>query len=322
MRAMPSELETVRRRSWFTILFGVFAVLLALAVFAGLVAWLVIPEKSVATAIFRVARARPSIVADNFAELYDKQEYEVFKKSQLAMLRSYFVLESALRKPGISSLSTFAGKEDPKEWLVENLEVEYPEDGEYLAISLKGWASQMEDLTQIVDAVGQAYMDEMVYKERARRLSTKDLLRRRLDDIESKIRDKSSEMLAIARDSGRHDEATSAALRQLNLDRLGRIESEILRLENEHLELEGGGDEASSKSYEARIARLRERQAELENLLVQGSELSMELNAMKAELDVLQQTANELAIKLQVFEIDQDAPQRIELVQPATIETD
>jgi hypothetical protein len=319
---MSGELETVRRRSWFAIFFGSFVVLLALAGFAALIAWLLIPKKSVATALFRVARERPSIIKDDFAERYDEREYEVFKRSQLAMIRSYFILQAALRKPGISSLSTFAGDVEPEEWLVENLEVEYPQDGEYLAISLKGSAPQMDDFTHIVDAVAQAYMDEMVYKERARWQGSRDLLRRSLEDIESKIQDKSSVMLAIARDSGRHDEATSAALRQLNLDRLGRVELELMRLENKLLELEGGGDEASSKSYEARITLLRERQADLEKELVQVSEPSVELNAMKSEIDLLQKTASAIAAKLQRLEIDQQAPHRIELVQKAIVETD
>jgi hypothetical protein len=319
--SMTGEIETVRRRSWLRVFFGLFAVLLTLAIFGALIAWLLIPQKSVATAIFRVSRERPSILEEDFAHRYDEREYEVFKKSQLAMLRSYFMLEAAVRKPGISSLATFGGDVDPKKWLDENLETEYLQDGEYLAISLKGSESQMDDFTLIVDAVAKAYADEMVYNERARRSAFKDLLSRSLEDINKKIADKSSLMLEIAKDSGRHDEATAAALRQLCLDRLERVELELMRLENDQLSLEGGGDE-NSKSYETRIAQLRERQAGLEKELTQVNEPSVELDALKAEIGLLQHLANEIAIKLQKLEIDANAGPRIEQVQSAMVESD
>jgi hypothetical protein len=319
---MPGEIETVPRRSWLAIFFGLFAVLLALAIFGGLIAWLLIPKKSVVTAIYRVSRERPSILEEDFAHRYDEREYEVFKKSQLAMLRSYFILEAAVRKPGISSLATFAGDVDPMKWLEENLEAEYIEDSEYLAISLKGSESQMDDFTLIVDAVSKAYADETVYKERARRSASKDVLNRSLEDINKKIADKSSVMLEIAKDSGRHDETAAAALRQLCLDRLERVELELMRLENNQLSLEGGGEDENSKSLETRIAQLRERQAELERELTQVNEPSVELNALKAEIGLLQQLANEIAIKLQKLEIDANAGPRIEQVQSAMVESE
>jgi hypothetical protein len=319
---MTGEIETVHRRSRLAIFFGLFVALLVLVVFGALIAWLMIPKKSVATAFFRVSSERPSITEDEFAQRYDGREYDVFKKSQLALLHSNFVLQSALRNPGIASLSAFAGIEDPIEWLTENLVVEYPEDGEYLSISLKGSQSQMDDYVQIVDAVARAYSDEAIYKERARQSASRDLLNRSLDDVNKKIADKSNLMLEIAKDSGRHDEATAAALRQLCLDRIERVELELMRLESEQLGSEGGGENENSKTYETRIAQLRERRAELEKELTQVNEPSVELDAMKAEIGLLQKTANELAIKLQKLEIDANAGPRIEQVQKALVETD
>jgi hypothetical protein len=126
-------------------------------------------------------------------------------------------------------------------------------------------------------------------------------------------------MLAIVKDSGRYDEATAAALRQLNLDRLERVELELMRLEGEQLELQGGDEDGNSKFYETRISQLRERPAELATQLAQLNEPSVELNALKSEIELLQQMTNELEIKLQMSAIDRNAPSRIEQIQPAVV---
>jgi hypothetical protein len=274
----------------------------------------------VATALFRVSSSPPTLLGDDTIRQGDEYEFKVIQKTQLALLKSYFVLNSAARKPGIASLRIFAGQKDtPEDWMLEHLEVEFPNDAEVLQIRLRGTEGQANDLIQIVDAVAMAYSDEVIFKERARQMGTRDLLARSLADLKGKISDKSETMLAIVKDSGRYDEATAAALRQLNLDRLERVELELMRLEGEQLELQGGDEDGNSKFYETRISQLRERQAELETQLAQLNEPSVELNALKSEIELLQQMTNELEIKLQMSAIDRNAPSRIEQIQPAVV---
>ena len=95
------------------------------------------PESSSATALFQVANEA------GFDHLRHRRRktlasFEILKKTQLALLKSNFVLTAAIRPPGIASLSVLAGEPDPVEWLQENLVVDFPQNGEILSISLSG----------------------------------------------------------------------------------------------------------------------------------------------------------------------------------------
>jgi hypothetical protein len=120
-----------------------------------------------------VAHARPTIFAESTS--LDEHEYEVIKRTHLAAIGSYFVLESALRKPGIASLPIFATAKDPVEWLQEHIEAEYPQNGELLYIMLRGKESQGNDLVTIANAVAEAYKDEVIYKTTQHQLGVRDL---------------------------------------------------------------------------------------------------------------------------------------------------
>lgn len=310
---VPDGARTVRLRFSLLALF-VFVTLVCL-----LLAWWVQPNRVVATALFRVSSRQPTILGDESARPNDEQEFEIVKKTQLASIKSYYVLIAAVRKPGIASLPILQGQAEPTDWIERHLEVGYPEDSEILEISLRGPEAYATDLVRIVDAVADAYSDEVVFKERSRELSSRDIFARSLDNLKKTIADKSEVYLAIARES---DAFEDEALRQLNINRLDRVEAELMRLESEQAQQETSAEPESSKFYEKRIAQLRERQAELEKKLIPVSGNSVELKPRQAELDQLQRMANEMTTKLLRMEIEANAPQRIERLQRAVVSPD
>src|SRR4029079_3239402 len=103
-----ASLPVVRRRRWPRIV----ALLLLLAVVGGFVFWLVKPQTSTATALFEVRREVPSVTANQLPGT--DQDFELLRKTQIATLKAKFLLTSALRDPGISSLSILAGIRDPE----------------------------------------------------------------------------------------------------------------------------------------------------------------------------------------------------------------
>src|SRR5262245_8007847 len=72
------------------------------------------PESSSATALFEVSNADIVLLEGN---RQTTQEFEILKKTQLALLRSNFVLQAAMRNPKIAGLSALSGQPDPVEWL-------------------------------------------------------------------------------------------------------------------------------------------------------------------------------------------------------------
>jgi capsular exopolysaccharide synthesis family protein len=182
---------------------------------AGTLIWFQFPESSSATALFQVSNQQQSIAFDLNKQ---SQNFDILKKTQLALLRSYFVLNAAVRDPGIASLSIFAGQGDPVEWLQGNLRVDFPQQGEILSISLVG--SPPEDLVRLVDAIAKAYRDEVIYEEKQRRLATRDLLARSLENLKKEIGRNWEDYIAIAREAGRpeadaRDDQTDILLRDI-----------------------------------------------------------------------------------------------------------
>jgi capsular exopolysaccharide synthesis family protein len=201
---------------------------LVLAGITAVILWNQFPPSSSATAMFRVSARPESIVFD-----INKQSvgtFETLKKSQLAALKSYFVLQSAVRKPGVTSLSALAG-EDPVEWLMQNLQVQFPQQGEYLSISLSG-NYDPADLQRLVDAVAKAYQDEVLFREKQKQLGTRDLLARTLDDVNKEIQDKWDIYLDIARESERPDIGTRDAETELLLKEITELNEQKYALES------------------------------------------------------------------------------------------
>jgi hypothetical protein len=101
-------------------------------------------------------------------ETQSARELAEFKKTQLILLHSRKVLSAATANPNVANLPSIKGRTDPAGWLEQRLQVEYPEDGEILAISVPRapWGEQVA----LVNAVTDAYLGEVVDVERYWRL--------------------------------------------------------------------------------------------------------------------------------------------------------
>jgi capsular exopolysaccharide synthesis family protein len=198
---------------------------IVMAIATGTALWFTFPESSSATALFEVSNEQTSLLQSNRQTV---QEYEILKKSQLALLKSNFVLTAASRPVGVASLSVLAGESDPIDWLQENLMVDFPQNGEILSISISDDAIP-EDLVRLVDAVAKAYKDEVVNQQRQKRLASRDLLARNLEQRTKEIKRKMEEYLDIAKETGK----SSASDRDAETELMLRDLSELSRKREE-----------------------------------------------------------------------------------------
>jgi hypothetical protein len=63
-------------------------------------------------------------------------EYQRYLKTQMALLRTRFVMMSALQHDGIANLPLLKSQADPIDWLEKNLEVNSIADTEIVEVSL------------------------------------------------------------------------------------------------------------------------------------------------------------------------------------------
>lgn len=186
----------------------------------------------VAEAIFQVNSAPPVLFSNERAG-FDPHEYELFQKTQVELIKSYFVLQAALRNPDIVSLPILASYDDPVAWLQDNVEVEFLNGSELLAIRLRGAESDADDLRRVVDAVAEAYKDEAVFQERQRRLKARDMKARNLAQLNEELSDKVATLAALKEDVANNYEDTSESpdvqLKQMDVDILQSVYRPLLR---------------------------------------------------------------------------------------------
>jgi capsular exopolysaccharide synthesis family protein len=81
----------------------------------------------------------------------------------------------------------------------------FQQNSEILSISLAGDTKESEDLRLLVDAVSDAYLNEVVFEEEQRRLVVKDALQRSFSTLQNEIRSKMDIQLALQEDLGISD---------------------------------------------------------------------------------------------------------------------
>jgi hypothetical protein len=297
--------------------FSLLALFLFVTLVCLLLAWWAQPNRVVATALFRVSSRQATILDDESVNLLDEKEFETVKATQLALIKSYFALNAAVRKPGIASLPILQGHANPTDWIEHHLEVSYPEDAEILEISLRGPEAYASDLVQIVDAVANAYSDEVVYKDRQWHLMKRDVLARSLRELKSNISQKWDEFIDMARDSGQPYAMGGKQQQEADVKLLHIFQTSINRWEDEAIQAKLSGETAKVETLNDRIAQLQKHERELEARIATIDKVPPELSMRKLELEQLQTLASEIARKVQRLEIESQAPQRIELVQPA-----
>ncbi|NDC62453.1 MAG: hypothetical protein EBZ59_00335 [Planctomycetia bacterium] len=151
----------------------------------------------------------------------DNAEYEAYRKTQLQLIKSPFVLTAALRRPGIADLATLREEIDPVGWLSGAIQVTAPMDSEVVQVRLKGRVAS--DLSKIVNAVTASYLEEVVNKERTERLGRRDALEKKYRENMSEVRSRRETFNTLARTLGTRDSSEANTQRSLLLDHLSSL---------------------------------------------------------------------------------------------------
>jgi len=141
--------------------FSLLAVLLFVTIVCLVMGWKFRPQKYAAVAFLKIEYWNTSEASD--------QPYEVFCKAQKSLMASDFVINATLARKRIASLECVASREEPAKWLSDELEVSFPEDGELMRVALSGGSASMPEYCQLIDAIIESYMNEIVFNDKTRR---------------------------------------------------------------------------------------------------------------------------------------------------------
>jgi succinoglycan biosynthesis transport protein ExoP len=178
LKEVPSVrklLEALRRR-WVPAL--VVGMLLAAIVAATL--WFVLPPaKHTVRSLIHMAAVTPSVLFTT----KDGYSFDMYQRSQTALVKSRFVLNTALGQKEVKNLKLVLELPDPVQWLERELRVDFSLGPEILRISMEG--NDPDQLKILVNGVTRAYLDEIGNKEHNSRLERLDFLKnlhRKYDD--------------------------------------------------------------------------------------------------------------------------------------------
>jgi polysaccharide biosynthesis transport protein len=97
-----------------------------------------------------------------------------FQRTQVTLVKSHVILDAVLSDPEIASLHLLRQQPSPKEWLAQQIEVDFSQGPEILAISLKG--DDQAEMKVLVNKVMKTYLDEFINTEEQRRKARLDQL--------------------------------------------------------------------------------------------------------------------------------------------------
>ncbi len=228
-------LHALRRRS--VLAFGL--ALMAVTIVGPLV-WYLVPVTFTAEHYLRVSPQVRQIVFDASGP-GRRTDFALYRNTQEQLIRSPFVMFAALRDPAIGRLRIIreleAKREDPVMWLQRNIRVVFPGGSEIMRVSLTG--DDPHEVTQLVLAVVNAYLREVVYDESQEN-------RRRLNDLDrlfaqkqTEIREERTELRKRAEKLGAAESETLTFKAQRTLEEYAALRQQQMRVQFELLRAQG-----------------------------------------------------------------------------------
>lgn len=175
----------LRRRWLMAVLLG----LLCSGATAGLL-WWAFPESARTTAYLEVKAQPEEDILSGRSDRKSSKEIEMYAANQAALIKSNKVLEHALTPASIAQLDAVIQQSDPIQWLIDELRVSYPNDGEILEIRYDGQENP-EDMKKIIDQIVTSYLEVIIGDD----INEQNKIFEGLRTMHREIKDNLSEMM-------------------------------------------------------------------------------------------------------------------------------
>lgn len=216
---------------------------------AAAITWFyLVPGHYHAEAKIHISSEAPKIL---FTTAEGKPDFMSYQKTQMALVCSRFVLNAALRQPKVADLPIVKDQLDPAEWLIKELQLDYMLSPEILRVRLRG--DQPEELVTLVNAVVNAYMQEVVNKEQLLQQSRSDRLKQIYSQYEENLRSRRKTLRELAEAAGSSNEQTLSLKQRLAVEQMGMAQRELIQLQSElrKLQIEVGTQEQRLKRLDS-----------------------------------------------------------------------
>jgi len=221
LRESLSGYANALRRHWL----AAMACGLLGAAAAGVPAWFLQSPTYTAVSLVQIAAREPSLVFGRIGRAAS-EDFSVYKHTQQRLLTSYAFLASVIEDSNLSAPNLLSRRADAAAWLAKKLEVEFPDEGEIMRVSLT--ATDRKETVSLVDGVVGAFLKQSAAVESAQREECLKSLTRIHAEKQAEMRSKHTALReAIAR-LGTEDRNTPPA-QQFALQRFAELQRELLQ---------------------------------------------------------------------------------------------
>jgi capsular exopolysaccharide synthesis family protein len=185
------------RRRWL------MAILMGMLVGAGVAGLLLLafPKTSQVTAYLKV-KSKIENVFETTTDRLMPQEIERQAMNHLALLKSPLVLDAALQDQDIANLDAVrAHKGQEMLWLLDELRVTFPGDGEILEVRYEG-DEDPDQMVMVIDAVVKAYQEKVLLQDRLQVASTQSDLKTVLAETKARLEGQLRDLEARQKSAG------------------------------------------------------------------------------------------------------------------------
>jgi hypothetical protein len=274
-------------------------------------------------ALLFVSREEPRVRLGGLARPDAREEFESYRQTQAAMIKSRLVLNAALRQPKVSELPVVRGHADPVAWLEGALRVDFSRGPEIMRVGLNGAggaAPEGVELAAVVDAVVGAYLADFHERQVM-------ALRRRMAEL-TELNMTSEKRLQRLRQMLRQAEAEVSGLTALERQTQAQTFLDCQReLRRVRLAL-AAARERPAKDREAAAAEVKGLEAqekllsdELEQLKARAAQADRRgadrLDELKVGIELAEQTLKRVIAEIEQAGIEERAPSRVQLLEAA-----
>ncbi len=193
---------------------------------AGIVAtgvWFLLPPaKYTAEALLLVEPVQPKVIAATNEYWSDPL---TDRSTQVTLIKSPIVLGKALSQPEVTQLEMVRRLLEPSEWLESELKAEFT--GKILRLTLSG--DKPSEVAALVKSVTNAYLSEVVNKEKLARIERNDLLKKHYDELQRQLETRRSRLRTLMVELGSNDKQALSLQQRMAITRQGMAEQELLR---------------------------------------------------------------------------------------------
>jgi capsular polysaccharide biosynthesis protein len=299
----------------------------------GYVAWKSYPAQFRAHSRLHVVAHSPRVVVRS-GETEPEVDYNRFKQTQQALVKSQLILGAALRDKTVSAYRMIREQADPVAWLQDNLEVNFIADSEVMEIALSG--DDPNEVAGIVNAIKKVYIDEVINVDAKRRQERHSKLKKIKESYQEMLHQRRATLRTLNESATGHDHLGLTGLDRSELLNLynglwtKRVDLQLERAEAEaglpqRQDAEVGAVAKGKDRITERLASLTAQEKVIDERLEQmageirkAAVRALDQEELKEEIGQLEDVRRTINAEVEALNIELQAPPRVRTIEDAS----